>query len=79
MKRGTFVVLASGRGSNFQAIIDRIREGQIKAECACLITDNPDAYAITRAEKAGIPFEVVNYRAIPEKVQYEDALMASIA
>ena len=44
-------VLASGRGSNFQSIIDNIEAGHIKAEMTVLITDNPDAYALERCRK----------------------------
>ena len=47
-------VLASGRGSNFQAIIDSIESGYLKAKIVVLITDNPNAYAIERAGKHGI-------------------------
>ena len=47
-------VLASGRGSNFQSIIDNIEAGHIKAEITVLITDNPDAYAIERCRKHNI-------------------------
>lgn len=79
MSEGIFVVLASGKGTNFQAIIDRIGEGHIKVRCACLITDNPEAYAITLAKKAGIKTHVVDYRSFSDKHQYEDALMAAIA
>lgn len=79
MNQRTFVVLASGRGSNFQAIIDRVCDGSINAVCTGLITDNPDAYAITRAKDAGIPAEVVPYRTFPDKIRYEDALMAVLA
>ncbi len=79
MTRGTFVVLASGRGTNFQAIIDRVNAGYIKASCTGLITDNPEAYAIKRAENAGIPVEIVPYRSFPDKNRYEDALLAVLA
>ncbi len=47
-------VLASGRGSNFQSIIDNIESGQIQAVMSVLITDNPDAYAIERCRKHNI-------------------------
>jgi phosphoribosylglycinamide formyltransferase-1 len=47
-------VLASGRGSNFQSIIDNIESGHIKAEMTVLITDNPDAYAIERCRNHNI-------------------------
>jgi len=47
-------VLASGRGSNFQAIINAIKTGYLTARVEVLITDNPSAYAIKRAEDNGI-------------------------
>jgi len=47
-------VLASGRGSNFQSIVDAIESGSLKAKIVLLITDNPNAFAIERARKHGI-------------------------
>ncbi|MEC4685996.1 MAG: phosphoribosylglycinamide formyltransferase [Nitrospirota bacterium] len=47
-------VLASGRGSNFQAIIDAVKTGYLTARIEVLITDHPAAYAIKRAEDNGI-------------------------
>ncbi|MFA5077616.1 MAG: phosphoribosylglycinamide formyltransferase [Candidatus Micrarchaeia archaeon] len=56
----SFVVLASGNGTNFQALIDGIGNGEVKgAEIRALITDKQDAYALERAKKAGIPFHIV--------------------
>lgn len=52
------VVLASGNGSNFQALIDAIREGTLAAEIRVLITDNAQAPALARARRAGIPSHV---------------------
>jgi len=76
MKR--IAVLASGRGSNFQAVIDAIAAGKIPATCAALITDNPGAYAIERAEKAGIPSRVIDYRSFPSREAYERELLAAM-
>lgn len=76
MKRIAF--LASGRGSNFQAVIDAISRGEIPASCVGLITDNPKAYAITRAQRAGIPVFIVDYQAFPGKAEYESALLAAM-
>ncbi len=47
-------VFASGEGTNFQAIIDAIRAGEIEVNLTLLICDRPDAYAIVRAKEAGI-------------------------
>ncbi|TAJ44825.1 phosphoribosylglycinamide formyltransferase [Methanofollis fontis] len=77
MKR--IAVLASGRGSNFQAVLDAIGAETIPAECVCLITDNPGAYAITRAERAGVPVRVIDYSAYSSKDAYEDALLSAMA
>jgi phosphoribosylglycinamide formyltransferase-1 len=54
MKTLKIGVLASGRGSNLQAIIDSIETGYIQARINVLITDNPKAFSIERAEKHGI-------------------------
>ncbi len=52
-------VMASGRGSNFQSIVDSIKSGYLKAQVQLLITDNPDAYAIKRAQDNGIEYLVM--------------------
>jgi phosphoribosylglycinamide formyltransferase 1 len=47
-------ILASGRGSNFQSIIDSVESGYLEAEIKVLIADNRDAFALERARKHGI-------------------------
>lgn len=47
-------VLASGSGSNLQAIIDEAAAGRIPVEVVMVLSDKPDAYALARAEAAGI-------------------------
>ncbi len=47
-------VLASGKGSNLQAIIDYIKSEKPPFEISIVISDNPDAFALKRAEKEGI-------------------------
>jgi phosphoribosylglycinamide formyltransferase-1 len=74
----SIAVLASGRGSNFQAVIDAIRRNKIPATCVALITDNPEAYAIVRAKDAGIPVKVIDYSAFPSREMYERALLAAM-
>ena len=50
------VVMVSGGGTNLQAIIDSIKNGQItNAEIAGVISNNKNAYALKRAEENGIP------------------------
>ena len=47
-------VLASGRGSNLQAIIDAIEAGQVQARIVAVISNKKDAVALERARKHGI-------------------------
>ena len=76
MKR--IAVVASGRGSNFQAVIDAIRNGKMPAECVALITDNPKAYALERAKKASIPCRIIDYATFHSRELYERALLAAL-
>jgi phosphoribosylglycinamide formyltransferase 1 len=71
-------VLASGRGSNFQAILDAIASGRVPADCVSLITDNPKAYAIERARQAHVPVRIIDYASFPSRETYEQALLAAM-
>jgi phosphoribosylglycinamide formyltransferase-1 len=52
-------ILISGNGSNLQSIIDHIEKGSLKATIKIVISNNPDAYGLTRAKKHGIPIVVL--------------------
>ena len=55
MRFMNIAVLCSGSGTNLQAIIDAVNAGSIKnAKIALVVSDNSSAYALKRAEKAGI-------------------------
>lgn len=54
MKKIGLGVLASGRGTNLQAIIDACREGLVPAEVRVVISDVEDALALERARRAGV-------------------------
>jgi phosphoribosylglycinamide formyltransferase 1 len=60
-------VLASGRGSNFQSIIDSIQDNRLKAQICLLITDNPSAFVIERARKHGIEHLVLEPKEFPSR------------
>ena len=55
MRRIRVGVLASGRGTNLQSIIDHSKSGRIDADVVVVISDKRDAYALERARKHGIP------------------------
>jgi len=70
--------VASGRGSNFQAIIDALKRGTILGICVGLVTDNPDSYAIERAKEAGIPVSIIDFAGFETRDLYEKALLEAL-
>ena len=52
-------VMASGRGSNLQAIIDAIESGQVHAQIVAVISNKKDAVALERARKHGLRVDSV--------------------
>jgi len=70
-------VLASGRGSNLQAILDSIRDGDLFAKVVVVISDNPEAYALERARSQGIPAVAALPSAYTSKAEYEQQLLAA--
>jgi phosphoribosylglycinamide formyltransferase-1 len=59
MTNPRIVILASGSGSIAQAIIDAQESGELKAEIACVISDQADAKVLERAEAAGITTKII--------------------
>ena len=72
MKKIAF--LASGRGSNFQAVIDKVHDGTIDTEIIALITDKPGAYAIKRAGDNNIPVFVIDFKSFDSRDDYNAEL-----
>ncbi|MDD4237346.1 MAG: phosphoribosylglycinamide formyltransferase [Desulfotomaculaceae bacterium] len=68
-------ILASGRGSNLQSILDQITAGRINAEVAVVISDKKEAFALERARMAGLPAGHFNYRDFPSKDAYESSIV----
>ena len=64
-------VLISGNGSNLQSIIDHIEKGSLKAVIKIVISNNPDAYGITRAKKHGIPVVVLKNGDFKNKEEFD--------
>lgn len=54
------VVFASGNGSTLQCIIDNINNGNLKAQINLVVSDNPNAYALKRAENHGIETYIID-------------------
>ena len=72
-------VLVSGGGTNLQAIIDRIADGSIHgAEIIRVISNNPGVYALERAQRAGIPSQVLSPKDFASREEFNDALLAAL-
>ncbi|MDD6479603.1 MAG: phosphoribosylglycinamide formyltransferase [Oscillospiraceae bacterium] len=72
MIKAKVAVLVSGGGTNLQALIDAENSGIIKSgELSLVVSNNSDAYALCRAEKAGIKSVVISKKQYKEKFEYE--------
>jgi phosphoribosylglycinamide formyltransferase-1 len=68
-------VLASGRGSNLEAIIQAWKAGELGGEIALVLSDNPKARALERAAKYKIPHQVVNPASYSNREAFDEALI----
>jgi len=64
-------VLASGRGTNLQAIIEAVEEGRIEGEISIVVSDNPDAYALKRAKQYNIETQYIDFRSFKNREDYD--------
>ncbi len=73
------VVLVSGGGTNLQAIMDKIADGTVtNTRIAAVISNNANAYALERAEKAGIPAECISPKQFENRELFNEALLAGV-
>jgi phosphoribosylglycinamide formyltransferase-1 len=68
-------VLASGRGSNLQAILDAARAPEFPARVVLVVSDRERAAALERAAGAGVPAVFVDPKAHGDRVAYDAALL----
>ncbi|MCQ2363136.1 MAG: phosphoribosylglycinamide formyltransferase [Acidaminococcaceae bacterium] len=67
-------ILVSGRGSNLQAIIDRIKDGYLPLEISVVISDMPGAFALERARQSGLKAVAVDRKAYANRASFETGL-----
>lgn len=68
-------VLVSGSGSNLQSIIDHIENGKLDAVIKIVISNNPDAYALKRAELHGIPSAVLRHEEFNSREDFDNGMI----
>lgn len=72
------VVLISGSGSNLQALIDGVANGDLPIDIAAVISNRPDVLGLTRATNAGIPTAVLDHKGFASREAFDEALMRTI-
>ena len=72
-------VLVSGGGTNLQAFIDAVREGRLDLRLAVVASDNPAAFGLERARRAGIPVECLPRKDYTDSVSFDRALTERLA
>ena len=68
-------ILASGNGTNFQALAEKFQSGEIPGELSLLFCDHPDAYVVERAKKLNVPYESFTVKECGGKKPYEERLL----
>ena len=76
MKR--IAVFASGRGSNFQAILEQIKKGFIPASIELCITNNPEAGIIEIAEENGVPVKICPPKDYSDSHAFNQAILTAL-
>lgn len=77
-KRGRIAVFLSGRGSNFMALHDAIRQGRIDAEIAVVLSNVETAPGLAAARERGLEALWLNPQASPTREDYDAALLAEV-
>ncbi len=71
-------ILASGSGSNLEAIAQSITHHQIPAQIQVLVYNNPNAFAAERADRLAIPKVLLNHRDFPTREALDAAIVATL-
>lgn len=69
-------VMASGNGSNFEALVQASRQGPLAADVVLLVVNNPGCGAIARAERLGVPWQLHDHRSHADRRSLDAALIA---
>lgn len=72
------IVLASGRGSNFEAILNQIKLNKLDAEIVAVFSDKPEAKVLEAARANGLVAKAFDAKAYETKVAYERALVNAL-
>jgi phosphoribosylglycinamide formyltransferase-1 len=71
-------VFASGTGSNFEAIYERMENEKWNAEIALVVSDKPSAKVLEKAEKRGVPTYTFQPKSFADKAEFESAILEQL-
>jgi len=70
-------VFCSGNGSNFQAIVDSLKD-DLSTKVALMVCDNPEAFALQRARKEGIKSVLIERKKFKNKEEFENEIIKNL-
>ena len=71
-------VMASGSGSNFQAIVDQVQKGKLDVSIELLVCDRPQAFVVERAKEAKVPVFAFNPKEYESREAYETLILKEL-
>ncbi|MBE9129594.1 MULTISPECIES: phosphoribosylglycinamide formyltransferase [unclassified Coleofasciculus] len=71
-------IMASGSGSNFEAVAQAIADGQLNAQIQVMIYNNPGIKAVARAEKRGVPVVLHNHRDYKKREELDSQIAQTL-
>ena len=71
-------IMASGSGSNFEAVAQAIKDGQLNAQIQVLIYNNPEAKAAARAVRWGVPSVLLNHRDFQRREDLDQQIVQTL-
>ncbi len=78
MPRCKTAILISGSGTNLQAFIDRVADGSLDLDLSIVFSNRPDAFGLTRAERAGISTACIEHQRFPDRVSFDRAVIREL-
>ncbi len=74
MGRKRFAIFVSGSGTNMENVARRVQAGELDCEIGLIVSDNPGAFALKRAEKFGLETFVIERKTFGSKAEFEAAI-----
>lgn len=71
-------ILISGSGTNLQAFIDAVASGGLDLNLAVVFSNNPNAFGLERADKAGIPTTCIQHGDFPDRESFDRAVITEL-